>query len=48
MPSLQAGRASGLSFVMGPHANYLYNAFFGQDLINKSMLDVDAAGIGAR
>jgi hypothetical protein len=33
---------------MGPHSNDFYHSFLGHNLINQSMLDADAAGIGAR
>ena len=37
-----------LSFVVGPHSDHLHNSFFGQDLINQSVLDVYTAGTSAR
>src|ERR1017187_2418148 len=35
------------SFVVGPHAKYLDDMLFFEDLIDKPVLDVDAAGICA-
>jgi hypothetical protein len=32
---------------MRPHSNDFHHFLFGQHLVNQSMLDVDAAGIGA-
>jgi len=34
-------------FVMGPHANDFYGFGFFDDLVNDTVLDVYAAGIGA-
>jgi len=34
-------------FVMGPHAEYLHDAFVFQNLIDKPVLNIDAAGICA-
>lgn len=35
-------------FVMGPHSDHLYCSDFLQDLINKTVLDIDSAGISSR
>lgn len=34
-------------FIMGPHPDHFNDTFFFQHLIDKAMLDVDPAGIGA-
>jgi hypothetical protein len=36
-----------LSFVMCPHAQYLYHVFFSQDLVDQPVLNIDSSGIGS-